>query len=100
MEALLDFPGLLGVPDPFRIVITEVNDDHLVVRYFGEHCLEAFRIPEIVLVAECPALCNPDGIRVACGDGTVDGLAVFCEQLVLADGVTFLYREFHFIETV
>ena len=53
-----------------------------------------------MLVAECPALCNPDGIRVAGGDRTVDGLAVFCEQLVLADGVTFFYREFHFIETV
>ena len=92
MEALLDFPCLLGEPYPFRIVIAEVNDDHLVVRNLREHCLEAFRIPEIVLVAECPALSDPDGIRVAGGDGAVDGLAVFCEQFVLADGVTFFYR--------
>ena len=34
VEALLDFPGLLGVPYPFRVVIAEVNDDHLVVRHF------------------------------------------------------------------
>ena len=100
VETFLRFPGLLCVPNPFRVVVSQVDDYHLVVRNSGEHSLEAFRVPEIVLISESPSLGDPDGIGVACADGVVDCFSVFCKKFVFALVVAFLYRQFHLVETV
>ena len=100
MEALLDFPGLLGVPDPFRIIVAQINDDHLVIRHSGEHRLKTFRIPEIVLITEGPALGHPNSFRVTGHDGVIDGFSVFCEQFMFTFRIRRVYREFHFVKTI
>ena len=100
VEALLNLPGLLRMPHPFRIIVAQVNDDHLVVRHSGEHSLKTFRIPEIVLITESPALCYPNRFRVTSHDGVIDGFSVFCEQFMFTLRILRVYREFHFVKTI
>ena len=73
------FPCLFSTPNPFRIIVSQIDNNHFIIGNPTQQSLQASLVPKIVLISESPALRYPNGIGIAGRNRMVYRFAVLCQ---------------------
>lgn len=93
-------PCVLILPNAVVEINTQVKYKELFIRHLRKKSTDAFRIPDMALVAEHPSLHNPYSVRIGISNRLVHGFSIRSKLVKTLLG-TFLRKwKLHFIETV
>ena len=79
IKTIMIFPCLFSTPNPFRIIVSQIDNNHFIIGNPTQQSLQASLVPKIVLISESPALRYPNSIGIAGRNRMIYRFAVLCQ---------------------
>ena len=79
IKTIMIFPCLFSTPNPFRIIVSQIDNNHFIIGNPAQQSLQASLVPKIVLISESPALRYPNSIGIAGRNRMIYRFAVLCQ---------------------